>query len=158
MFPKNESALNILVYFLGQLQASTASRIYPKMFSTDFIFKQQENFVDNQKCQAGFRPLCNKILFTPLNTFKNLKKKCKNVNFSSSDDNDETLGDDDAIDQADVVDPEAGANQNNDNNPTTNLQTLDTANANSIDFRNVTDNDNNIPVSGYILFLFQFLI
>merc|ERR1712051_771073 len=65
---------------------------------------------------------------------------------SSSDDNDETLGDDDAIDQADVVDPEAGANQNNDNNPTTNLQTLDTANANSIDFRNVTDNDNNIPV------------
>ena len=31
------------------------------MFSTDFIFKQ-ENFVDNQKCQAGFRPLCNKIL------------------------------------------------------------------------------------------------
>ena len=87
-----------------------------------------------------------------------MKKKCKNVNFSSSDDNDETLGDDDAIDQADVVDPEAGANQNNDNNPTTNLQTLDTANANSIDFRNVTDNDNIIPVSGYILFLFQFLI
>ena len=33
------------------------------MFSTDFIFRQQENFVDNQKCQAGFRPLCNKILF-----------------------------------------------------------------------------------------------
>ena len=31
------------------------------MFSTDFIFKQQENLVDNQKCQAGFRPLCNKI-------------------------------------------------------------------------------------------------
>ena len=25
-----------------------------KMFSTDFIFRQQ--------CQAGFRPLCNKIL------------------------------------------------------------------------------------------------
>ena len=35
---------------------------YPKMFSTDFIFRQQENIVDNQKCQAGFRPLCNKIL------------------------------------------------------------------------------------------------
>ena len=33
------------------------------MFSTDFIFGQQENLVDNQKCQAGFRPLCNKILF-----------------------------------------------------------------------------------------------
>ena len=37
--------------------------MYPKMFSTDFIFRQQENLVDNQKCQAGFRPLCNKILF-----------------------------------------------------------------------------------------------
>ena len=34
------------------------------MFSTDFIFRQQENLVDNQKCQAGFRPLCNKILYT----------------------------------------------------------------------------------------------
>ena len=33
------------------------------MFSTDFIFRQQENLIDNQKCQAGFRPLCNKILF-----------------------------------------------------------------------------------------------
>ena len=33
------------------------------MFSTDFIFRQQENLVDKQKCQAGFRPLCNKILF-----------------------------------------------------------------------------------------------
>ena len=32
------------------------------MFSTDFIFRQQENFDDNQKCQAGFRLLCNKIL------------------------------------------------------------------------------------------------
>ena len=31
------------------------------MFSTDFIFRQQENLVDNKKCQAGFRPLCNKI-------------------------------------------------------------------------------------------------
>ena len=37
-------------------------RIYPKMFSTDFIFRQQENLVDNQKCQAEFRLLCNKIL------------------------------------------------------------------------------------------------
>ena len=33
------------------------------MFSTDFIFRQQENLVNNQKCWAGFRPLCNKILF-----------------------------------------------------------------------------------------------
>ena len=33
------------------------------MFSTDFIFRQQENLVDNQKCWAGFRLLCNKILF-----------------------------------------------------------------------------------------------
>ena len=33
------------------------------MFSTNFIFRQQENLVDNQKCQAGFRPLCNKIPF-----------------------------------------------------------------------------------------------
>ena len=32
------------------------------MFSTDFIFRQQENLVDNQECLAGFRPLCNKIL------------------------------------------------------------------------------------------------
>ena len=36
--------------------------MYPKMFSTDFVFRQQENLVDNQKCQAGLRPLCNKIL------------------------------------------------------------------------------------------------
>ena len=33
------------------------------MFSTDFIFRQQENLVDNQKCQAGFRLLRNKIPF-----------------------------------------------------------------------------------------------
>ena len=32
------------------------------MFSTDFTFRHQENLVDSQKCQAGFRPLCNKIL------------------------------------------------------------------------------------------------
>ena len=32
------------------------------MFSTDFIFGQQENLVDNQKFLAGFRLLCNKIL------------------------------------------------------------------------------------------------
>ena len=27
------------------------------MFSADFIFRQQESLVDNQKCQAEFRPL-----------------------------------------------------------------------------------------------------
>ena len=32
------------------------------MFSTDFIVRQQENLVDNQICQAGFRPLYIKIL------------------------------------------------------------------------------------------------
>ena len=42
------------------------------MFSTDFIFRQQENLVDNQKCQAGFRPLCNKILFLGLCVQANL--------------------------------------------------------------------------------------
>ena len=57
------------------------------MFSTDFIFRQQENLVDNQKCQAGFRPLCNKILFLkPSLSFKltiidknkvNLSDHCK---------------------------------------------------------------------------------
>ena len=36
------------------------------MFSTDFIFRQQENLVDNQKCQAGFSPLCIKILLSDL--------------------------------------------------------------------------------------------
>ena len=39
------------------------------MFSAGFIFRQQENLVDNQKCQAGFRQLCNKILFFSLPTF-----------------------------------------------------------------------------------------
>ena len=39
------------------------------MFLTDFIFRQQENLVDNQKCQAGFRPLCNKILLLVHNYF-----------------------------------------------------------------------------------------
>ena len=62
----------ILGYFLEQFQRFSwglqplenlwnCSQIYPKIFSTDFIFRQQENLVDNQKCQAGFRPLCNKI-------------------------------------------------------------------------------------------------
>ena len=50
--PKNESVLNILVYLLEQFQR----------FSWDLIFRQQENLVDNHKCQARFWPLCNKIL------------------------------------------------------------------------------------------------
>ena len=31
--------------------------------TVDYLLpRQQENLVDNQKFQAGFRPLCNKIL------------------------------------------------------------------------------------------------
>ena len=41
------------------------------MFSTDFIFRQQENLVDNQKCQAGFRLLCNKVLLSSHFWFSN---------------------------------------------------------------------------------------
>ena len=64
LLPKNESVLNILGNFLEQFQyLYNCSRIYPKLFSTYVIFSQQENLVDNQKCQAGFRPLCNKIPF-----------------------------------------------------------------------------------------------
>ena len=29
------------------------------MFSTDFIFRQQENLVDNQKCQAAMQQNTN---------------------------------------------------------------------------------------------------
>ena len=29
---------------------------------TMYLFRQKENLVDNQKCQVGFRSLCNKIL------------------------------------------------------------------------------------------------
>ena len=52
------------------------------MFSTDYKFRQQENLVDNQKYQAEFRPLCNKILLdsntcmsylTPLLSIKQIK-------------------------------------------------------------------------------------
>ena len=52
------------------------------MFSTDFIFRQQENLVDNQKCQAGFKPLCNKILmiyFSTSNLRSGLQYSSKNV-------------------------------------------------------------------------------
>ena len=45
------------------------------MFSTDFIFRQQENLVDNQKCQAGFRPLCNKILLLHCTEFQGAYSK-----------------------------------------------------------------------------------
>ena len=69
---------------------------------------------------------------------------------SSSDGNDETLEDDDIIDAIDEVtdDPKADLaaatieSKNNDNS------SLDTANAN-LDFRNVTDIENNIPVSSF---------
>ena len=64
-----KSVENILGYIQEQFYRfsrgckprENCSRIYPEMFSTNFIFRQQENLVDNQKCQAGFRPLCNKI-------------------------------------------------------------------------------------------------
>ena len=56
------------------------------MFSTDFIFRQQETLVDNQKCQARFRPLCNKILLPALTTFAifitQLKTSSLGPNFS----------------------------------------------------------------------------
>ena len=48
------------------------------MFSTDFIFRQQENLVDNQKCQAGFRPLCNKTLITHSKEFSGNQGKHQN--------------------------------------------------------------------------------
>ena len=50
------------------------------MFSTDYIFRQQENLVDNQKCQAGFRPLCNKILL-----FQREKAITKHLSSSTED-------------------------------------------------------------------------
>ena len=37
-------------------------KLVSNISSTDFIFIQQENLVDNQKCKAGFRQLCIKIL------------------------------------------------------------------------------------------------
>ena len=51
------------------------------MFSTDFIFRQQENLVDNQKCQAGLRPLCNKIPFPSIysTNFSQLEQLIKNI-------------------------------------------------------------------------------
>ena len=49
------------------------------MFSTDFIFRQQENLVDNQKFQAGFRPLCNKILLFLIKQFFITKFDCTNL-------------------------------------------------------------------------------
>ena len=48
------------------------------MFSTDFIFRQQENLVDNQKCQAGFRPLYNKILLLRATTQVTWLLRCAN--------------------------------------------------------------------------------
>ena len=49
--------------FKDFLEASSSQKSVKLFLNlTDFIFRQQENLVDNQKCQAGFRPLCNKIL------------------------------------------------------------------------------------------------
>ena len=45
------------------LQCSDIDEYLLDDVSTDFIYRQQENFVDNKKFQARFRPLCNKILF-----------------------------------------------------------------------------------------------
>jgi hypothetical protein len=74
LLPENEISFKHFNVFFEKFQRfsrglqslenlSNCSRIYSKMFLTDFIFRQQENLVANQKCQAGFRPLCNKILF-----------------------------------------------------------------------------------------------
>ena len=57
---------NILV-LLPKNQFSTIQGIFENNFtdfpeSANFIFRQQENLVDNQKCQAGFRPLCKFVL------------------------------------------------------------------------------------------------
>ena len=61
--------MNLCVRFLGESTARQSAYGFNKilrsvkLFATDFIFRQHKFFVDNQKCQAGFRPLCNKILF-----------------------------------------------------------------------------------------------
>ena len=101
MLPKNESVLNILVHILeqfhrfslGLLEAYSLSRIckivlkyrYPKMFSTStvlnwFHLQTTRNLVDNQKCQTGFRPLCNKIRFLEI-FFVQKGNKCCIVGF-----------------------------------------------------------------------------
>ena len=65
LLPRNEISVEhystlMGLYPLENLQNCPPT--YPIMFSTDFIFRQQENLVDNQICQAGSRQLCNKIL------------------------------------------------------------------------------------------------
>ena len=47
--------LGSLIYLYGLIQ--------PIRGRNRVKFRQQENLVDNQKCQAEFRPLCNRILF-----------------------------------------------------------------------------------------------
>ena len=56
------------------------------MFSTDFMFRQQENLVENQKYQAEFRLLCNKILILHLvlDKFKHSLKKRAVINILNS--------------------------------------------------------------------------
>ena len=52
--------------FLQKISLQALENLYTRsrinLFSTDCVFRQQENLNDNHKCQAGFRPLCNKIL------------------------------------------------------------------------------------------------
>ena len=47
------------------------------MFST--VLRQKENLVDNKKCQAGFRPLCNKILIRTFDVNLMSKDTTKNL-------------------------------------------------------------------------------
>ena len=61
LFPKNESVLNILVHFLEQFQRFPRGSKICKIV-LEYTFRQQENLAHNQKCQARFWPLCNKIL------------------------------------------------------------------------------------------------
>ena len=41
-----------VILFLAPNWNTDCSQIYPKVFSTDFIFRQQENLFDNQWIQA----------------------------------------------------------------------------------------------------------
>ena len=51
------------------------------MFSTDLFLGKQENLVENQKCQAGFRPLCNEILFFRVDWEFEMSHKFARVSF-----------------------------------------------------------------------------
>ena len=61
--PKNESVLNILLYFLEQfLIFSQGLQPLEYTLKCSQLIQTTRKLVDNQKCQAGFRALCNKIL------------------------------------------------------------------------------------------------